>query len=512
MSEYISNGESAFSIRNKLNSGLLTPATAIKSGNIISITAPENSNYIYFFPSFDYEADDTIMINGQIVNTNTQFFNKPKKPWNTNGFVTIVLHENNAYLYESDSFTREETIQEEIKNLFSLSNNPIPSNIFRLLSWVPDGKSRIVFLFLDEDGSPVDNVIIQGKNYSLEDGIGIVDVEPSPNAQITIQYPIGYISNSNTRSETITIDSTPGGYISKSISCKKDTSFSARIEESMEITISKNVSSLTAFAVGGGASGAGDANYKGYDRAVTAVGGAGGYTITKNIQLDKKENLKMYILVGAGGRYDSRPESGTYSPSKSGGNTIIKNKKGEELVLVKGGEGSKERLNGDDTNGSPGSDGGSGSAPAAAYAVYSETVSDVGTASGDGTSSSTVHVTGVGTMSAGTGQGTNTRAFGRSNGELFCSPGASAACAIHRDTGSTISEKVNTPPEGGGVAKIGWITSSGQSLTINGGDATTRGSGGGAALINNISGSSYLSGYAWPGAGADGIVLFEWTM
>lgn len=97
---YIENGEAAVSIRNKMNEGLLTPATVNKSGSVLNITAPEGSKYIYFTTPSDYSPSDTYKINGVGYMLRSQNNLSPSNAWKSGVVVRMFLEGNIAYVYD----------------------------------------------------------------------------------------------------------------------------------------------------------------------------------------------------------------------------------------------------------------------------------------------------------------------------------------------------------------------------------------------------------------------------
>lgn len=111
MSEYISNGESALSIRNKLNDSLIAPAEFSYSGNVVSITAPENAKHIEFVATVDYNASYTYNLNGYSI-TLKNYFNPNNSIYWGNGSVVQMVYDNGVWyvLSSIQKATEEETI------------------------------------------------------------------------------------------------------------------------------------------------------------------------------------------------------------------------------------------------------------------------------------------------------------------------------------------------------------------------------------------------------------------
>ena len=201
---------------------------------------------------------------------------------------------------------------------------------------------------------------------------------------------------------------------------------------------------IDAFLVGGGGGGGhgggsiSDTNYGG-------PGGGGGYTKTqKNIRLDNKTG-NYSITIGSGGAASSNGgTTSAFTYSISGGNGSATLKAGGT-----GGSGGGGLSGNKNAGGAGGSDGGSGSAgTCGAYCSY-----------------------------GGSGQGSTTREFGETTGELYAGGGGG---------GGGVS---GAGGAGGGGAGGNWNNGVGSSGTAN-----TGGGGGGAGSVNQYGGASGGSG------------------
>lgn len=99
MSEYISNGESALSIRGKLNDSLITPAEFSYSGNVVSITAPENAKYISFIATIDYSPSYTYNLNGEAVKVRGVSSDDTSLLWKNGNYVLSVINDNEICIF-----------------------------------------------------------------------------------------------------------------------------------------------------------------------------------------------------------------------------------------------------------------------------------------------------------------------------------------------------------------------------------------------------------------------------
>ena len=170
--------------------------------------------------------------------------------------------------------------------------------------------------------------------------------------------------------------------------------WTVRFLTSGTLVLQRTLPAIDVFCVGGGAGGQRNED-SGYD--TRCPGGGGGYTTTqKNVSVEKNQSYD--ITIGAGGAGNSYVPLGSYG--NDGGTTTAFG------VSASGGKAAYS------TNGAaPGGNGGSGGGCA-------DENSNGGSDGGNGTGSS---------ASQGRGQGTTTRAFGESDGELFAGGGAGYA-------------------------------------------------------------------------------------
>ena len=162
---------------------------------------------------------------------------------------------------------------------------------------------------------------------------------------------------------------------------------------------------IDVFCVGGGAGGQRNED-SGY--GTMRPGGGGGYTTTTK-KVSVKENTSYPVVVGAGGAYSGYVSLGSYG--NNGGNTSAFG------CTANGGKAAYS-----DHGNAPGGNGGSGGGSSGGGAG--------GTNGGNGDGAS---------GSQGRGQGTTTKAFGESSGELFSNGGGggsnSASGAANSGTG-----------------------------------------------------------------------------
>ena len=173
---------------------------------------------------------------------------------------------------------------------------------------------------------------------------------------------------------------------------------------------------IDVFCVGGGAGGQRNED-SGY--GTMRPGGGGGYTTTTK-KVTVKENTPYSVVVGAGGAYLGYVKGGSYG--NSGGKTSAFG------CEAKGGYAAYATY-----GNSPGGNGGSGGGSAGGGS------GGTNGGNGGGASSTDAYGNSLPSNARGYGQGTTTRAFGESSGELFSSGGAggsnSASGAANSGTG-----------------------------------------------------------------------------
>lgn len=129
---YINNGDSALDIREKLNSGLLVPAEASRSLNTVNITVPEDVKYIYFKAPANFSKSDSYYINGTKYTLKNQYNVTPVSAWKQGAFVVFFLDDGNvAYVDDTPSYTKDETLLSSTLSLYGLSTSSVPDTVFR---------------------------------------------------------------------------------------------------------------------------------------------------------------------------------------------------------------------------------------------------------------------------------------------------------------------------------------------------------------------------------------------
>lgn len=235
-----------------------------------------------------------------------------------------------------------------------------------------------------------------------------------------------------------------------------------RLLTSGTLTLSKNTAVDLFLVGGGGGGGSGASWYYG------GGGGGGGYTRTVNkIRLTKSTGYT--VTVGAGGASNTAGgASSALGYSAAGGAT--------------GKKGGVDRV-----GGAGGSGGGSG-----VYIGDDATYTSSGNGGSDGSKGGTTYGSG------GSGQGTTTRAFGESGGELFSGGGGGGSGVSTKWINGyygTRNSGVNAPGGAGGGAAGGARTGAGVSAAAN------TGGGGGGGGSNGAAG----------GTGGSGIVILRNT-
>lgn len=370
------------------------------------------------------------------------------------------------------------------------SADPTVNEAFRQISTPQAGTGTLYVYCKDEAGAPVSGCVVQiGEELAVTGASGAVKYFLAPGSySVAIRSPIDYGAESQTVSVTVALSEIASAEATIQDSLGGVTE--AEITSSLTAAFSNRVVSADVFGVGGGGSGAyANAFSSNYPLGV-ASGGAGGKTATK---MDILTTDIFQILIGSGGAPVSQSGYKQVDVSgNKGGTTSVKTSDGEIILSAPGGGGGAGKA-GYGGNHVSGASGGSGSGGA------STTGPEVGEGGVDGTDGGDTSG-----ASGGTGQGTSTRAFGDTDGKLFASAGGSVAVYFSAVVGSC-------GPGGGQGVGVAFVSKQPNELVFAH-DATTPGSGGGAAVIsttNSNAGSSY--GIA-SGAGADGIVIFRWEV
>lgn len=213
---------------------------------------------------------------------------------------------------------------------------------------------------------------------------------------------------------------------------------------------------IDVFAVGGGGSGSNASTYGGAS-ASTGAGGGGGYTTTqKSVYLEKDRSYE--IVIGDGGSAVANSGSNQYGYSgKNGGVTSGFN------ITANGGVGG---LGG--TSGNYIGDGGSGGSGGGAAAINASNAT-AGVGGSDGSNGSNGAAP-YGTLhNGGTGQGSTTREFGESTGDLYAGGGGGS----YRNGTTTAAGG-----EGGGGTGNGAVNGTNNGTTNTGGGGGGQGYGG----------------------------------
>ena len=242
-------------------------------------------------------------------------------------------------------------------------------------------------------------------------------------------------------------------------STDSNTNWRIKFYTSGTLRVSSDVA-IDIFAVGGGGGG-GKAEY---DRSAGGGGGGGGYTSTiRNVLLEKETDYT--ITIGDGGAYGRIDYGGT-----GGTSTLL-------TCTAIGGKGGTPGSINYPLGGDGGSGGGAGG-------------NQTNIAGGNGGSDGS-HGTKVGLTNGGNGQGTTTREFGESTGDLYAGGGGGAG-------GKNASSGTNS---GNGLGGDGGGGHSGIAGTTNSG-------GGGSGGRPNTS----LADKFQAGAGGSGIVVIRKTL
>lgn len=278
------------------------------------------------------------------------------------------------------------------------------------------------------------------------------------------------------------------------------------------LTFSKKPKNIDVFLVGGGASGGSSfaIDEQNYDYEETGnsttlgigggAGGGGGYTQTQR-NISVSSGTEYSIVVGAGGATVKR-QNGTYYPWGSDGKRVqfVSGKAGGNTTAFgyTANGGSPGHVEKDDYSygGAGGSGGGGMQVPVSSSSTagrYGQPMTG-GSDGSDSTYTGSESTTSRPTTCAGQGQGTTTREFGESSGQLYAGGGGSGN-AYYNGTGYDAA----APGGSGGGGAGGYKgTTSAQA-----GSANTGGGGGGSPV------SSGSGEYASSGAGGSGIVIIR---
>lgn len=450
------------------------------------------------FPAVKGESVYEIAVRHGYVGTEDDFI----KEILSDGWVNACLELENKKANKTDVYTRDQSISDVTRLITSIPADELLSDVINALSTTPNGEGDLLVKCKTNSGEPVDGcVVVVGANAIRTNAAGYARFQlPRGEYHIDVTSPIDYGAVSQQGSATIMDGLTTriDFIIANNIS---DGSNELRLYSSIPYaSFSSRVRTADVFGVGGGGSGAAAVHYSSENSVVTvgpsATGGAGGNTTLVN---GIATNQIFTITVGSGGDRvgESGDRAGSY-PGNDGGETKVVNSVGNIILSAPGGGGGK--IQGSTMGPAAGASGGSGSGGAYSKPQHGEHEASVGQSGEDGASGGA-----AATAAGGTGQGSTTRMWHTTSGELFSSAGGSASV----DRSYTALK--GTPGQGGGAAFVGYSNSSGGTFNSNGsfeaGSATTYGSGGGALAIINQ--GKYIINY-YSGAGKQGFVAFRW--
>lgn len=357
-----------------------------------------------------------------------------------------------------DTWDKDETISAETAAIYGLSADYTPDKAFRAIS---TNFNRVINVTVTLDGSPIEGVTVLGITPLSGEGNCVTDSSGK--------------TSGTTGVDTVTISTEEfmdvvGGKASKVVETGGKLSTDTTLEMTSVSTFKQQYTSSTTlrlvrnsvsyFIVGGGASGGCGVG----SNRVGAVGGAGGYTKTGNINISNKT---LSVSVGSGGSSVSVTYGqGSSASGRGGGATTITS--GETKVSANGGGQGQASVN-NSTIRIQGSSGGSGSG--AVYVdSYEVQVGNPGTNGGNGGSVNYDITVG------GSGQGTTTQF----DGVTYSSAGGSVA----------LTNGNNYRTSGNGV------------FGTSGGNGSQYGDGGGACINTG--------GTVTSGAGKQGCVWIYW--
>ena len=362
-------------------------------------------------------------------------------------------------------WNKASALQDDTAALYNENALSVPDDIFRALSTlVPNDKAAILLVVTDSSGNPAKAQVSVSPAVN-----GSTTLETNANGRLSVQVDPGTYNFTIPDTEFVTGSS---AQVTVNLQDMVVLPLTLSIQEHgvKYVTTSTSISFPNAFppvdifAVSGGGSGAKCCN-RGTD---CASGGGGGRT--KTLLAQNVAGKTIDITIGAGGIMSLSVNSDV--PGVAGGSTIV-SLGGSQIINLAGGQGGTVGAN--YYSYAIGGNGGSGGGGANSTQSSDNTVGNGGSDGSNGT----------GTR-GGIGQGSTTRAFGESNGTLYCGGGGGASMRY-----------VGTGGDGGGGSGIRLSGNSG-------GDATTYGGGGGAFFIDSTSINSR------GGNGYQGLVILRW--
>lgn len=382
-------------------------------------------------------------------------------------------------------------VSSAVASLLGLGTGATVEDALLVLGTPSAGNGILRVSCVDSNGKAVSGCVVQvGSTWGISTTAGSVTFElGAGDYTVSVLSPIDYGMESQSfsvnipLSESVTLTATIVDSLSGATELRVTNSVTRAAFSSRVIT-------ADVFCVGGGGSGGASRRYPQNNNTATSIGGAGGYTgMATNITL----SLPLTLTVGSGGAAVAASNSQNASANgNTGGTTKVVDSLGNTILSASGGAGGA----GSQSNGAKGAAGGSGSG--GAYLVTSTDTFYVGVSGQDGASGGQAYSS---SYSGGAGQGTTTRLWKQSSGELFSSAGASAI-ASNASHGS----KAGTPGTGGGSAFV--IHGTGSGTNYSAGSATTYGSGGGAIAATTDSSSGSMTS----GAGKQGLIVFRWEV
>lgn len=380
-------------------------------------------------------------------------------------------------------------VSSAVASLLGLGTGATVEDALLVLGTPSAGSGILRVSCVDSDGKAVSGCVVQvGSIWGISTTAGSVTFElGAGDYSVSVLSPIDYGMESQTfnvnipLSESVTLTATIVDSLSGATELRVTNSVT-------RAAFSGRVITADVFCVGGGGSGASYRRYPNNNKSASASGGAGGYTKMKtNISLE----LPLTLTIGSGGA--AVAVSDTQDGAKSGnagGTTKVVDMLGNTILSAPGGAGGNTG-----TDRVAGAAGGSGSG---GVMLLSGTFY-VGASGQDGASGGVGYSASYGP--GGAGQGTTTRLWQQSSGELFSSAGGSAIASV-----DTYGEKTGTAGTGAGAAYA--MNNPNTIGDLSAGSATTYGSGGGGiAVLDDASSGAYSSG-----AGKQGLIVFRWEV
>lgn len=354
------------------------------------------------------------------------------------------------------AYTKEETITEEVCNILGIDPESKPKDAWLgVINAV--GYSVLSITIKKVDGTSAGVVKIDGltgiseeRTYTDENGKLTLLVQEG---EYTLSVPeLSGCIDIDLDSQQVQIVSGVNQNVTFQPVPKELTS--ATITSTQNVKFSDNVLSVDVFCVGGGGGGGGAVYYGDF---IGGGGGGGGRTNT-GLNVPFEPYTEYQAIIGAGGSYGNGTTNGYLAGSgSSGGSTSILG------IIANGGSPGTGGYNYSSSTSYPGGNGGNGGSGGGA-GTSSRNYYGLGGSDGGNGSVASEGINGR----AGTGQGSTTREFGESNGELYSYGGSGGNYIVNGGRkevagsgggggGTTSGTQMNGKSGKNGIIKLRWV-------------------------------------------------------